>query len=159
MCSTIVFGCGNVIMGDDGFGPVTIEELQSHYALPQTAVAIDAGTTIREYLFDYLLTDENRPERLIILDAVDCKGRRPGEVFELAVSAIPSLKISDFSLHQFPTVNLLAELQEYTGIQVDLVVVQVEHIPEEISPGLSSVLKSAVPAACEKVLQLLSVNS
>ncbi len=84
-------------MGDDGFGPVTIEELQPHYTLPERGVAIDAGTTIREYLCDYLPTDENRPERLIILDAVACKGRRPGKVFGLAISAIPSKKISDFS--------------------------------------------------------------
>ncbi len=153
--STVIFGCGNSIMGDDGFGPAVIEELRAHKNLPPSVMAIDAGTIIREYLFDYLLTDDGRPENLIILDAVDCKGRKPGEVFELSVTAIPSLKISDFSLHQFPTVNLLAELCEFTGIRVDLLVVQIGRIPDEISVGLSQPVKKAIPVACDKVLQLL----
>ena len=71
MCSTVIFGCGNLIMGDDGFGPKVIEQLTSGYVLPQWAVAIDAMTGIREYLFDYLLSENGRPEHIIILDAVD----------------------------------------------------------------------------------------
>ncbi len=157
--ATVVFGCGNMLMGDDGFGPAVIEKLNASSTLPVTVAAIDAGTGIREYLFDYLLTAEGRPEELIIHDAVDCNGRRPGEVFELAISAIPSLKISGFSLHQFPTVNLLAELQEHTGVQITLLAAQVEHIPDEISLGLSSSMRHTIPVACEKILQLLSEKS
>jgi len=156
--STVVFGCGNAIMGDDGFGPAVIEELEASCVLPDNVAVVDAGTGIREYLFDYLLAPESRPERLIILDAVDFPDRRPGEVFPIEVSSIPAKKIHDFSLHQFPTINLLAELQEHTGIRVDILAAQVESIPKEISPGLSAVMAGAVSSACEKILQLLSVK-
>lgn len=149
---TVVFGCGNPIMGDDGFGPEVINRLTTNYALPHGVRAVDAGTGVREYLFDYLLGEEGRPKRIIVLDAVDIPGKKPGEVFSLPLAAIPSAKTPDFSLHQFPTVNLLAELQEHTGIRIDVLAAQIEYIPDEIKPGLSTSMKKAIPVACEMVL-------
>ena len=157
--STVIFGCGNQIMGDDGFGPAVIAALQSSYSLPADITAIDVGTAIREYLFDYLLSAEGRPERIIILDAVDQKGRYPGDVFQIRPSAISAKKVHDFSLHQFPTVNLLAELEEHTDIEVIILAAQVEFIPGEIEPGLSIKMREAIPVACEKILEILTVNS
>ena len=154
----MIFGCGNIIMGDDGFGPAVVGELQARYDLPDDIQAIDAGTGVREYLFDYLLMEEGRPERIIVLDAVDFEGRRPGELFEIQPSEIPAKKIHDFSLHQFPTVNLLQELAEHTGIPVLILAAQIEYIPEEIAPGLSSVMVKAVTEACEKIAQILSLT-
>ncbi len=155
-CSVVVFGCGNQIMGDDGFGPAVVEALDHPGTLPDFVRLVDAGTGLREYLFDYLLLQEGRPERIIILDAVDVEGRSPGEVFVLDPSQIPTRKIHDFSLHQFPTVNLLAEIEEFTAIKVVVVAVQVEHIPDEIDPGLSQKVKDSVPLACEKIIDLVS---
>jgi coenzyme F420 hydrogenase subunit delta len=156
--STVIFGCGNIIMGDDGFGPAVIEALETGWVLPDNVALVDAGTGIREYLFDYLLAPECRPKRLIILDAVDFPDRRPGEVFPIDISLIPAKKIHDFSLHQFPSINLLQELQEHTGMKVDVLAAQVESIPPEISPGLSSTMVAAVGSACEKILRILSEN-
>jgi coenzyme F420 hydrogenase subunit delta len=157
--SAIIFGCGNLIMGDDGFGPAVVEELNTKHSLPESVTAIDAGTGVREYLFDYLLTAEGRPDKVIILDAVDFSDRKPGEVFKIDASSIPPKKIHDFSLHQFPTVNLLVELEEHTGMSVDILAAQVEYIPDEIEPGLSPSMKKAIPVACEQILQILSVKS
>jgi len=154
--STVIFGCGNTIMGDDGFGPAVIESLEAENILPSNVALIDAGTGIREYLFDYLLAPECRPERLIILDAVDFPDRRPGEVFPINISSIPAQKTHDFSLHQFPSINLLQELQEHTGMKVDVLAAQVEYLPSEISPGLSAAMVAAVGLACEKILRILS---
>lgn len=156
--STVIFGCGNEIIGDDGFGPAVIAELKASCILPDKVVLVDAGTGIREYLFDYLLSPECRPERVIILDAVDFPERKPGEVFPIDISSIPTKKIHDFSLHQFPSINLLLELQEHTGMKVEVLAAQVESLPDEISPGLSSPMTAAVGSACEKILQILSVD-
>jgi coenzyme F420 hydrogenase subunit delta len=146
-------------MGDDGFGPAVIDALNStEYCLPDSVAAVDAGTNVREYLFDYLLAADGRPQRIIILDAVDFPDRKPGEVFTIASTSIPPLKIHDFSLHQFPTVNLLSELEEHTGMDVVILAAQVEFIPDEIMPGLSPSMRQAIPVACEKILQILSVK-
>jgi coenzyme F420 hydrogenase subunit delta len=154
--STVIFGCGNVVMGDDGYGPAVVDALNTRFQLPAGVEAIDAGTGIREYLFDYILTAEGRPDRIIVLDAVDFPDRKPGDVFLMDTSAIPPKKIHDFSLHQFPTVNLLVELEQHTGVRVFILAAQVESIPEEITPGLSPAMSAAIPVACEKVLQILS---
>ena len=157
--STVIFGCGNVVMGDDGYGPAVVDELNSRYQLPAGVEAIDVGTCIREHLFDYVLSAEGRPDRIIVLDAVDFPDRSPGDVFLIDTSAIPPKKIHDFSLHQFPTVNLLVELEQHTGVRVYIVAAQVECIPDEITPGLSPAMSAAVSVACEKILQILSENS
>lgn len=153
--TTLICGCGNTLLGDDGFGPAVVERLNSVYAhrLPADAAALDVGTSIRELLFDMILSPV-KPRRLIIVDAVDQPGRRPGEIFELRVEDIPAVKVHDFSLHQFPTVNLLQELTEHTGVEVHLVAVQIEEIPPEVRPGLSPPVAQAVERACEAVLDL-----
>ncbi len=156
--STMIFGCGNVIMGDDGYGPAVVDRLNCLYALPDDLQAVDVGTCVREYLFDYLLMEEGRPQRIIILDAVDFTDRSPGEVFQILPAQIPAKKIHDFSLHQFPTVNLLQELEQNTGIEVLILAAQIKYIPVEIAPGLSPAMTEAVTIACEKIAQLLSLN-
>lgn len=156
MNTTVIFGCGNLLMGDDGFGPAVIAELSQEYQLPETAAAIDAMTGIREYLFDYLLSEEGRPEHIIILDAVDFADRLPGEIFLIDSASIPAKKIHDFSLHQFPTVNLLHELEQHTGIKVTIIAAQAEYIPAEIEPGFSPSMTAAVSKACELIMSILS---
>lgn len=160
--TTIIFGCGNWIMGDDGFGPEVVTQLNAGYNLPDHVEAVDAGTAVREYLFDYLLcsaqSEDGLPQRIILVDAVDFSDRQAGEVFPLSIHDIPRQKIHDFSLHQFPTVNLLAELEEYTTITVDMLVAQVDHIPDRIEPGLSPCVALAVPLACQKIIEMVSAT-
>ena len=155
MSSTIIFGCGNTLMGDDGFGPAVVDKLNGGTTLPDGVEAVDAMTGVREYLFDYLLSEEGRPEHIIILDAVDFEERIPGELFCLESSSIPAQKIHDFSLHQFPTVNLLQELEAHTSIRVTILAAQAEYIPVEIEPGLTKSMKSAVAKACEQILHIV----
>lgn len=149
--SVLIFGCGNILYGDDGFGPAVIEHLQHHHQLPEDVLALDVGTSIRDLLFDLILS-EKKPGQLIIVDAVDYPDHRPGEVFEIPVEGIPEKKLSDFSLHQFPTVNMLAELQKGSGMQVKIIVAQTEALPEEVRPGLSKPVQRAVALAGEKIM-------
>lgn len=147
-------------MGDDGFGPAVVELLNSNYSLPENIQAIDAGTGVREYLFDYLLSEAERPDELFIIDAVDFNRRNyvPGDILEIDPTQIPAKKIHDFSLHQFPTVNLLQELKEHTGINVRIIAAQVKYIPDEIEPGLTKPMKDAALEASSKIAQILSLN-
>lgn len=150
--SVLIFGCGNILLGDDGFGPAVIEHLKENYVLPEQVLALDMGTGIREVLFDLILS-ETKPEKIIIVDAVEHPGRKPGDVFEIAVEDIPARKIADFSLHQFPTVNMLKELKDHTGIAITILVAQVQEIPEELKEGLTPAVTAAVDEACQRILR------
>lgn len=152
--AVVIFGCGNVLLGDDGFGPAVIEALQ-HCNLPAAVSVLDVGTGIREYLLDYLMLPSLRPQLLIVVDAGSHQDGTPGQVRECAPAAIPAQKIHDFSLHQFPTVNLLRELQEETGIEVMLLIAQPAVIPDCIAPGLSSAMLAAVQEACHRIVQVI----
>jgi len=148
----LVLGCGNILYGDDGFGTHVAEHLQNTYLIPDNVSVVNAGTGVREMLFD-LVISEQRPKRIIVIDAIDAN-RRPGEVFEIRVDEIPSHKTDDFSLHHMPTTNLLKELRDYCDVEVIIIVAQIESIPEAVNPGLSKALTDAVGVAAEEVLRI-----
>lgn len=152
--STLVFGCGNILFGDDGFGPAVVKYLQENYPLPADVLVLDVGTSIRDLLFDLVLS-EKKPQKIIIIDAVDQPDRKPGEIFEIPVEAISPKKTADFSLHQFPTVNMLQELKEHTQVEIHIVVAQVQEIPGEVRPGLSPVVARAIKDAAAQILHIL----
>ena len=151
--STLIFGCGNILFGDDGFGPAVADFFNANYHLPEDTGIFNVGTTIRKILFNLLLKEE-KPELILIIDAVD-KGRPAGEIFEINLDDIPENKRDDFSMHQMPSSNLLKELKEEAGINVRILVCQVEQIPPEVGPGLSSPMKDAIPEMCKKVIEIL----
>ena len=147
---TVVLGVGNILFGDDGFGCAVVDYLEAHYPVPEAVCLLDAGTSVRKLLFTLCLSTA-RPERLLILDAIDA-GRSPGEIFEVDPAEIPPAKLDDFSLHQLPTSNLLRELQKTCGVEVRVLACQTGPLPEEISPGLSKAVAHAVPQAAEWVV-------
>ncbi len=149
----VILGCGNVLFGDDGFGPAVVEYFNKHMrGLAGVNVeAIDVGTSVRDFLFDVLLS-KDRPRKIIVVDSMLGDGE-PGEIKEIDLDDISPQKISDFSLHQFPTTNMLKELKENTSVEVKVFVVQVSSIPDEVRPGLSCEVKRAVPDMCELLIK------
>lgn len=148
----VILGCGNILFGDDGFGSSVAERLEKCGLLPEHASVIDAGTSVREILFDFILS-EQRPRKIIVVDAVDAS-RKPGEIFKIDLEEIPENKIDDFTPHGMPTCNLLRELKDLCHVEVDIVAGQVESIPDTVRPGLSDVLAKGVSVAAEQVLKL-----
>jgi coenzyme F420 hydrogenase subunit delta len=147
----LVLGCGNTLIGDDGFGPAVIQHLEQHYRVPGAVATIDCGTSIRDILFDILLSPQ-KPRKMIIVDVTDTVGLAPGEIREIDVGQIRPEKISDFSLHQFPTTNMLKEIKEETAIDVRVFVAQVAGMPSEVKPGLSDPMRAAIQPMCERIL-------
>jgi len=144
---TLVLGCGNTLFGDDGFGCAVVDYVDAHYPVPEAVCLLDVGTGVRKLLFTLCLSPA-RPQRLVILDAIDA-GRSPGELFEIDPAEIPPVKLDDFSLHQLPTSNLLRELQETSGVEVRVLACQTGPLPDQVSAGLSQAVGRAIPQAAE----------
>jgi coenzyme F420 hydrogenase subunit delta len=147
----LVLGCGNPLIGDDGFGPAVVQHFENHYPLPASVAAIDCGTSVRDILFDILLSPR-KPRKMIIVDVTDSPGLAPGEVREIDIDQIRPEKISDFSLHQFPTTNMLKEIKQETQVDVKVFVAQVAGMPAEVKPGLSDPVAAAIAPMCERIL-------
>ena len=143
--SILILGCGNILIGDDGFGPAVVQRLRESFTIPPDVCVFDAGTSVREILFDTILSG-SKPSRIIVVDAVDC-GREPGELFWLDVDAIPQVKLDDFSMHQIPTSNLLRELRDLCGVEVIVMACQIASPTDHVDPGLSSPVREAVESA------------
>jgi coenzyme F420 hydrogenase subunit delta len=145
--SILILGCGNVLFGDDGFGPAVAQHLQSHFTIPTDVCVLDTGTSVRNVLFDTMLSDR-KPSKIVIVDAMDLE-REPGEIFAIDLDSYPEIKIDDFSMHQLPTSNLLRELRDLCGVEVAVMACQVESVPESVNPGLSDAVKAAVERAAK----------
>ncbi len=148
----LILGVGNLLFGDDGFGPSAVEYMLKNCEIPEDVHAMDVGTGSGDILFNVALS-QTKPEKIIILDAVDMK-KKPGEVFELSVDDLPANKLSDFSMHFFPSANLLKELRDQMGINIIIVACQAERMADSVSLGLSDSVKQALPKAAELVLRL-----
>jgi len=144
----VVLCCGNVLFGDDGFGPAVAVRLSAG-DVPEWAAVIDAGTGVRQLLFDMVLSDR-RPRLVVVVDAVDV-GREPGEVFEIPLDRIPRVQVSELSVHQAPTSNLLQELRDSGGIRVVVIVCQVAFVPVEMTEKMSPPVEAAIERASEMV--------
>ncbi len=142
-----VFGCGNILFGDDGFGVEAVKYLKENYKIPENVEVIEAGISIRGILFNLTLS-EKKPKKIIIVDAVDA-GLKAGEIFPLDIDDIPTKKIDDFSMHQMPTSNLLKELKNLCEVEIKVFAIQVEEIPEEVKPGISEKLKGKIKEFCD----------
>ena len=156
----LILGCGNTLFGNDGFGPKVIQYLNENYVFPDYVLSLDAGTGIRDYIFDLLLM-ENKPRQIFVIDAVTVEGKKTGELFEMSLADVPKEKLSDFSLHQSPSSNLLSELKEL-GVDVRVYCVHTDEVPNYIEPGLSDEVEKVIPKACtwinEQINEYININ-
>ena len=144
---TLVMGCGNPLLGDDGFGPEVISHLRDHCRIPDEVLLLDAGTGISRLLFDIVLAPR-KPRRLIVVDAMR-RGLPAGTVSALALESVRLEEGRTFAEHQEPTSCLLKELRDMGGIEVTLLVAEPEFMPPEVSPGLSPAMREAVIKAVD----------
>ena len=145
----LILGVGNVLFGNDGFGPEVTDHLTRHFVIPDDVDILDVGTGARKVLFTVSLS-ETRPQEIVIVDAVDW-GQEIGSVSEIPVESLPITKVDDFSLHQVPTSNMLRELQDDCGVKVSVIVCDVGEVPQMIEPGLSYEVEAAVNVAAQKI--------
>jgi len=149
--STLILGCGNVLISDDGFGVAVARYLLENFTIPADICVLDTGTSVREILFDTILSDK-KPSKIVIVDAMDC-GREPGELFCLDIDSLPNVKLDDFSMHQIPTSNLLRELRDICGIEIVVIACQTARATDRVDPGLSAPVQQAVKLAAETLVQ------
>ncbi|MEQ4487852.1 MAG: hydrogenase maturation protease [Dehalococcoides mccartyi] len=138
----VVFGCGNILYGDDGFGPAVADYLNAHCRVPDFACVMDVGTAIRELLFNIIISGV-KPKVIVLVDAMET-GLGVGELGHLRVEQVSPEKINDFSLHLMPTLNMLEELHADGGVKIDVLAVKPECIPTEMTQGLTEKVEKAV---------------
>lgn len=108
----VIVGVGNILKGDDGFGPLLIERLKTH-----SFVCIDAGTSPESYVG---VIKRHNPDTIIIADAVHL-GELAGTWDILNASDIAK---SGFTTHDLSPSLFLEFLKNETNAQIYLLGMQ-----------------------------------
>lgn len=145
-----VIGLGNVLMGDDAFGPYMIRMLEAGYEYPSRVVLLDLGTPSVD-LFNYL--DEF--DTAIVIDCVASKGQA-GEVRTYSRAEILQNPILPRITPHEPGLKEALLLADFQG-QEPKHVILVGVIPESTRAGLemSAPVMNAIPHAIGVVVDEL----
>lgn len=143
----VIFGVGNIMRGDDGFGPALIERLIQSQPPPDLkekvrAVYIDAGSAPENYLSEIV---KEGPDTILIVDAVHL-GLAPGE-YEILKK--PDIVNCGLTTHDISANILIDFLEKQTKAGIYLLGVQ----PKNISFGdeMSDEVKKALVEISELI--------
>ncbi|HEX2343065.1 MAG TPA: hydrogenase maturation protease [Vicinamibacterales bacterium] len=147
-----IIGIGNVLMGDDGFGPYVVKTLEALYEFPADVSVIDAGTPGLD-LSPYLMN----ADVVIFVDAVKASGdagfvQTYGREDLMRPGVMPRLGPHDPALAQTLTTLDLAGKGPKAVLLVGAISEQARR-----GPGLTVAMRSAVPDAVERVVNMLAV--
>jgi hydrogenase maturation protease len=145
----LVLGLGNLLMGDDGFGPRVVELLEERHVWSETVRLVDGGTLGLD-----LLPQLEGVKRLLIIDALDL-GSAPGTVFRLAGDEVPRAFANKLSVHQMGLQDLLAVAELQGHLPPQLVVWGAQAGTIELGLELTPAVAEAVEEVALRVAEEL----
>lgn len=138
----LVAGVGNVLRGDDGFGPAVVERLGP---LPGTVDIVETGiggvALLQELMTGY--------DGLVLVDAVD-QGGAPGTVFAIEPDVGEAVHVPDVHLANPERVLSMAKAMGCLPDRVLIVGCQPEEM-DDLGAGLSPRVEHAVALAVTRV--------
>ncbi|MBC7964245.1 MAG: HyaD/HybD family hydrogenase maturation endopeptidase [Steroidobacteraceae bacterium] len=144
---TLIFGAGNLLLSDEGFGVHFIQYLEKHYCFQEDVELYDGGTL--GIMVTHLLEEA---DRVFLIDVVDAAGEA-GDVFryekdDFMLGRLP-IKMSPHQIG-IQEVLLLSDLRGRTPDQVSLFGI----IPATYESGveLSPTLADKLPGLAELVV-------
>lgn len=141
-----VIGIGNILCGDDGIGPVIIQQMEKE-AAPDFIKLIDAGSDAFTIL-DQLL----QPEPVIVIDCAKM-GSKPGSIHMVSVKDSDYIdKNLGISLHGFSLAEVW-QLAQSIGKTGDFSIIGVEPKKIEFNSGLSEEVKNSIPTVVKIVVE------
>ena len=142
----LVAGVGNVLRGDDGFGPAVTQLLGG---LPDGAVVIETGIGGIALLQEIMLGCTG----LILIDAVD-RGAPPGTVFLIEPEVEKAAHIPDVHLANPARVLSMAKTMCVLPERVVIIGCQPADTVE-LHQGLSPPVQRALPSAVRKIEEIV----
>ena len=145
-----VFGIGNVLMGDDAFGPTVVTRIEALWSLPENVTVADLGTPSLD-----LAARLSDLDAAIFIDAVSASAP-PGTLLRYSRDELlahpPGLRLSPHEPSLKETLLTLEFLGE--GPQT---VVLIGIVPERLDGfGMSEAAELAVPRAAETAIAELA---
>jgi len=124
----LIFGAGNLLLSDEGFGVHFIRHMEENYLLPENVELYDGGT------LGIMVTHKfEEADKVFLVDVVDTQGE-PGEVFRYSKDDIMLSRIPvKMSPHQIGIQEMLLISEMRGAAPEDLTFYGV--IPGTLDPG------------------------
>lgn len=146
----LIFGAGNLLLSDEGFGVHFIRYLQKHYCFPEEIELYDGGTL--GIMVTHMLEDA---DHVYLVDVIDAKGE-PGDIYryekeDFMLGRLP-IKMSPHQIG-IQEVLTLSDLRDRCPDKVSLFGI----IPQSYDAGveLSQLLSEKLPGLAELVVEEL----
>ena len=144
---TLIFGAGNLLLSDEGFGVHFIQYLQKHYRFPEDVELYDGGTL--GIMVTHMLEDA---DHVYLVDVIEAKGE-PGDIYRYEKEDFMLGKLPiKMSPHQIgiQEVLTLSDLRDRCPDKVSLFGI----IPQSYDAGveLSPLLTEILPGLAELVV-------
>lgn len=143
---------GNELLMDEGIGPVCARYLLSRYAFPDGVCVLD-----RACMGMAIISDLRACDRMLVLDAVDVPGARPGDLFSFAPEDVATTPAGMTSLHDVRFADVLGSA-ELLGIKREghCLGIQVENMsPSEFVMALTPHVANALPLLAQAAVRHL----
>ena len=138
----LVAGVGNVLRGDDGFGPAVTERL-GH--LPEGVHVIETGIGGIALLQELMAGCDG----LVLIDALD-RGAPPGTVFVIEPDVAEGVHVPDVHLANPDRVLMMAKTMGVLPDRVVIVGCQVAEV-DQLGEGLSPQVQRALDVAVSRI--------
>lgn len=152
--SILVLGLGNVLMGDDGFGPAVVDALRDGFQFPPEVELVDGGTPGLN--LSAMMMDR---EVLIVVDAMtaSASSATPGSMrFHRKGDLVRKEAKPRTNPHEPSLVDVLGFLELAGRGPAEAFVVGAVPESVELRTELSAPLRAAVPGAVTAVLDELT---
>lgn len=143
----MIVGCvGNVLRGDDGFGPAVAGRLTD---LPEGAEVVETGIGGIALLQELLAGCDG----LVLIDAVD-RAAEPGTIFLIDPEVLDGEHVADVHLANPERVLTMAKAMDVLPKRVLIVGCQPTNV-DELEQGLSPAVERAVAIAAVRVEEVV----
>lgn len=146
-CAVLLVGCGNLLRGDDGVGPILVRHLWER-GVPEGARLVDGGTAGMDTAFQM-----RGAERVVIVDAA-ATGSAPGTLFRVPGAELEDLPpLQGLHTHSFRWDHSIALARWILGdaCPTDITVFLIEAGGVELGADLSA----PVEATMEQVIEIV----
>ncbi|MBS1696573.1 MAG: hydrogenase maturation protease [Actinobacteria bacterium] len=146
-CAVLVVGCGNLLRGDDGVGPIMVRHLWER-GVPEGARLVDGGTAGMDVAFQM-----RGAQRVVIVDA-SATGAAPGTIYRVPGHELAELPpLQGLHTHSFRWDHAIAfarwALADDCPDDITVFLVEAENV------ALGADLSAPVAAAMEQVIDIV----
>lgn len=149
-CAVLVVGCGNLLRGDDGVGPILVRHLWER-GMPEGLRLVDGGTAGMDVAFQM-----RGAERVVIIDA-SATGATPGTVYRVPGAELAELPpLQGLHTHSFRWDHAIAfarwALADACPSDITVFLIEAANV------AMGADLSPEVSAAMEKVIDIVEAD-